>query len=433
MPPARGEPEPPSPGTPDVPHAPPARPGPGGRTPARRRRRRIVLAIAVVIAAAAVGVAVVVRAPDGGSDVWESEVARSAQHLVTDGQTVCGGDDGLLFCLDAATGEVRFTDRPADEVTPMSIVDGTVLVAEEPSDSAESVLAAFSLDGEEMWTTPLVEPPLDALPVIDGVVALRAASVASDATRTALTDHDLVGLDLATGEDRWRVATARNDVDVRVVGNVLSDGEHFLYSDQTMPMGPDGASAIVAIDPGTGAELWRSPWERGDRYGFPGIYDAAPVDGGSAVAVVGGLLGQQVQLTVLDVANGEVRWRAPLGPYVAAVAHLDGVTVAYYERELRGYDRDGEQLWAAPAPLTGELPNPTHVRYGDLAVERDVLYFSGSGSVHELDPASGASRPAVDGSALDWVVTDERLVVARPCCRDGWGPIEGLPLDRRNR
>jgi outer membrane protein assembly factor BamB len=338
---------------------------------------------------------------------WMIEAAGSSNELVADDRTACGtNQDDLLFCLEGATGDEIFSEQLVERPQAFSIVDRTLLVGDHTSNDGSSLLA-YSLDGERLWEAPLEQLTPTAPPVAGGVVAVLPD-----------IDAELVGLDLATGEERWQTSltSSTRDLDsVWLTGPVFTDGQSFYVT--TTPLGSAGTGSIVAIDARSGTERWRTDVDRLD---LP-PRAAAPFDDGTAIAFVVGALGQQRRIVVLDTATGQLRWEAPLTAAAATVAHIDDVMVALSGAELRGYSADGDELWTTDAPTgfddgaVNSAAAADQLLLGRLFVADGVIYFHSS-HVYTIDPSTGESRTVIDDRVGSVVATADHLVYADICC-----------------
>ncbi len=182
---------------------------------------------------------------------WERQLKkppRGAPAVVGDAVFVSTGFDGAtIHALDLATGESRWsTDEPENPVTGPAVADGMLYVGFTSGD----LVAYDASTGDERWRAAVglrseSAPPYPGLPVVrDGVVFITsngfdgAATEAYDAVTGARLwiapagdfsgsapapiegivvvgsdTGDLIGFDIATGAESWRVAVP-NAVDI---------------------------------------------------------------------------------------------------------------------------------------------------------------------------------------------------------------------------
>ncbi|HEY8545924.1 MAG TPA: PQQ-binding-like beta-propeller repeat protein [Acidimicrobiales bacterium] len=353
----------------------------------------------------------------GGRGNGWADARSNPQRMATDGEIVCAS--GLtvdFYCLDAATGddlwEVDFDESPSSSPT---IVDDMVLIGGHG-------LKAYTLDGEEVWSHAMKVsnhelPPLH-LPVVGDVVA---------AIDEAPIEHVLVGVDVATGEERWERfrRPGEGEPEISSFSDVLSDGERFYVTTETRPEYEPGEPApmgptltLVAIDPEDGEDVWQYEIAT-DSLGFPVATEVALLPDAGAAAFIVQSGGSSGRVVVLDTATGEERWEADLQEPDSSVVHVDGVTVVADGTALRGYDDDGAELWSS------SIPDDLGLGQGSLAV-REGRVFVSAYDVYEVDPATGEVTEIRAGvSADDVQIAGDLLLIA------GISGIEAVPLPPR--
>jgi outer membrane protein assembly factor BamB len=389
------------------------------------------------LAALGVVAAVVVRQTSGGEggrgaggQGWEAEQFGNSQMLAGDSERVCSvSADKLLFCLDPATGEELFSHQFYDSIVTSPVLAGErVLVASSRSGST-GALVAFAPDGSEQWTVPVDISSDRRMPVVGDVVAVVGDTPAGE----------LVAVDVETGAERWRAFGSADDgTRPHVVStNAFTDGSRFYvavaYEDPRSAAGVSGQ--IVAVDPGSGEELWRSPvlptitWSRG-------ITAGAPFTDGSSMAFLldAGLVGEdgrpldQREVVVLDTASGGLRWTVPVASVHAGLAHVDDRTVVVDGAEMHAYDAGGRAAWTAPAPAGDDAPGePEPV----TLVAEDGHLFAMGRDVFEVDAATGDHALVIDsGTTRDVVAAGDHVVVAGVFAVAAV-PLRDLPLGDR--
>lgn len=401
-----------------------------------------VAGLAVIGAVAAASLATQASGGENGSDGsvqgWEVAELGNSQRLASDSERACSvSADSLLFCLDPATGEQVFDHQfYVGMVTSPVLADDRVIVGSHGAGSP-GTLHAFSPSGDEVWTVAVDVTSDRRMAVVDGVMAVVSGET---------TDGELVGLDAETGVELWRLFTASEEdasAPHVVSGQVFGDGTRFYVvvaaADPTAPTGVAGR--VVALDPRSGEEAWRSEvlpavgWSRG-------ASSVAAFDDGSALAfaldgVVGGPEDEPTdgaadadpRVVVLDSATGEVLWDVPMAEGDRpGVAHVDGATVVSDGIDVRGYAVDGEQVWETAVPGRADAstqPGPVMLdREGDglFAVGRDV---------HQIDPATGQTGlVTASGTTTDVSVAGDHLVIAGVFAVTAV-PVSELPLEAR--
>ena len=421
-------------------HGPEPDRGPRRRAPGRDgdggpRRSRALVAVASLVALGVVAAVVVRQASRGesrgaGGQGWEAEQFGNSQMLAGDSERVCSvSADKLLFCLDPATGEELFSHQFYDSIVTSPVLAGeSVLVASSRSGSA-GALVAFSTDGAEQWTIPVDISSDRGMPVVGDVVAIVGDAPAGQ----------VVAVDVGTGDERWRAfGPAGDGTRPHVVStSAFTDGSRFYVAvaseDATSAAGASGQ--IVAVDPSSGEELWRSPvlptitWSRG-------ITAAAPFADGTSMAFLldAGMVGEdgkpldQREVVVLDTATGGLRWRVPVASVDAGLAHVDDRTVVVDGAEMHAYDADGRVAWTSPTPAGGDAPaEPEPV----TLVAEDGHLFAMGRDVFEIDAATGDHALVIDsGTTRDVVAAGDHVVVAGVFALAAV-PLGDLPLGDR--
>jgi outer membrane protein assembly factor BamB len=118
---------------------------------------------------------------------------------VADGSVYFSDIDGSLYAVDAQTGEQQWTKETGAAVqsTPVVVDDVLYIASEMAGENPTGALTAYdTADGAQLWTEP-TSTPLYATPVV-----VEDTMVVATQDTNAL----LIGLDLATGQERWRYA-----------------------------------------------------------------------------------------------------------------------------------------------------------------------------------------------------------------------------------
>jgi outer membrane protein assembly factor BamB len=339
--------------------------------------------------------------------------------LVTDGRAVCSTAERELFCLNATSGEQLFSQTLPGPATGPTWAGDMVVVAADGG-PGQGDLYGYTTGGELRWDAPIQVEGIE-----EDIAALRPELPAADGTVAVPTDDggftQLVGVDARSGRELWRAYGSGGSLDsseswTSMSGRMVSDGHRFYAMVLVHPSFDDIAAgqvpaeppvALVALDAGTGAELWRTE-PLGSLSDPTFVAGAALLSDESAVAVA--IDGEPARVLVLDVATGDPRWDLTLEGDRARVAHVDGVTIVTDRTAMRGYDDGGAELWDEAAP-GGEASSPSLPP--DLVVEGGELYALRLG-VFRVDPADGARQRLVrDASARDAVVAGDHLVVSR--------------------
>jgi outer membrane protein assembly factor BamB len=355
---------------------------------------------------------------------WVDPALADSNLLVTSGDTICSTREGVLFCLDAETGDQIFAEAlpnpgtlpngatlPPGATSP-ALVGETLVVADYPGPGGS--LYGYSLDGRRLWearvegASPLELPGLaltPGSPLVAGDVVVTVGTAAGG-------NQQLVAIDAATGQERWRGPA-------EPLVHVVVDGQR-VYSVVTNI--DTLAQSIIALDPASGAELWRMATD--PAWGqFVYLSDVMPLADGSIVGLL--MQGEPSRLVVVDAATGERRWELQLdttlelASQVALVASVDDVTVVADASRLSGHDSAGRELWSVAMPVSGIGRGLGGVR---LVVDQGRLFTVGT-DVFEIEPDDGSKQLVREVVfASDVAVAGDLLVIATA------GELEAVPL-----
>lgn len=255
-----------------------------------------------------------------------------------------------LYCLDAATGAVRWsrtvhtgTPRQARHVrgtyanaTPAT--DGRVIVASLGNEG----LFGFDMEGARLWRVDMTPPAADASldPASSPVIAGDVAIVQNDWARGSFA----AAYDLQTGSERWRVERSEGMAWSTPGVWPTSSGTQAIFNSSRW---------IRAHDAATGRELWRmnnavdQPWDR-----VP-----TPVPSGDLLLVGGGgpqgpLLalraGGQGELAAQPGEGSPIAWRVERGaPYLPTPLVYQGLVYAVADNGVMSVmrERDGSLVY----------------------------------------------------------------------------------------
>lgn len=296
-----------------------------------------------------------------GDALWEYEVDSSIHGTpaVADGIVYAGSLRGVLYALDAETGELLW-DRPVEDA---------------PGPEHQRVYGYYSpavADGTVYWAYQTRFGPASS-----GL---------------------LVALDPATGESRWEAPLA---------GSTMSDGTPAVH-DGRVYIGSQTADRVLAFDVATGARLWQSSAVLG------GWQDAAPMaaDGRVFIGSGNGVIARDAE-TGADLwtyrSTGPSQVPGNATPSVPAV-HEGSLYMGFPDGRVTALTADGGQvLWSTRLPgqpyRDGVLSSP--------AVSGDTLFVgSNNGTVYGLDRLTGqplweyeigtwvSSSPALSGNTM---------------------------------
>ncbi len=303
-------------------------------------------------------------APDADAIRWETDLpgtGHSSPVLWGDTLFLTASEDGkrALLAIDAATGDEKW--RRDHEFTPYNqhrfndYASSTACVDAERVylswTSPDGVQAlAYRHDGEPAWKVTLgkfsAQHGSAASPVLAGGHLLVASLGEAGGSF-------IVGLDPATGDEKWRLERESSDKGsycTPIVRELDGGGEEAIYTST--------AHGITSIDPATGAVRWEHPTDFSQRC------VAAPVVSGDIVFSSAGSGGGGKESCVVNIANGKPQdaWEAGRKglPYVPSGIAFKGLLFLLNDGGVMTCIRasDGEELWqerAVGAPYASPI------------------------------------------------------------------------------
>jgi outer membrane protein assembly factor BamB len=319
---------------------------------------------------------------------WKTNVSTTwlMPPLVADGILFTGSGDGVLYALNAETGEKMWSQGGFEAFESTGAAAEEVFVA---AGYSRVVKALNKKTGEELWSyrtdyaiqgAPLIvedrvyvatDHTVYALDLNSGQLRWKAVTGTEDAYMGGPAyDHGviyttggklLLALEAATGKEIWRVRKDENFLGLAVANGYVYVGNW----DQN----------LYAFDQSDGKEIWKFPARSG------GVFWSAPaVDDDTVYA---GNIDRF--LYALDAKTGELRWSFDThGDSVSEALVSDGVL--YVSDSSHAFPRGARHLYALDA-ATGEqiwvfetigtfLPAP------ELA--NDTIYLTSTGDVIAL-------------------------------------------------
>ena len=294
---------------------------------------------------------------------------------------------------DARTGRLRWTYRTGPNAFIRALGDGWVVVAADYGPLIGLDLAT----GKQRWRFELASPQAAEYGTVAGDTLFIGTSFPSEG---ALDSPVVYALDLATGRQRWRTVLDRG-TDLQWAAPVV-DGGQVLVADTLSHEGSAPTSHLHALDADTGRVRWKADLHA-DQQGF---FAEPPVVAGGLVYVATA----SRRLLALDADSGREVWLASGFPVVAGVR--DGLVIAVIDDRLAALDAaSGVRRWQVPISGGGEhWP----------VLDGDTVYVASVDNVSAVDAATGTTRwrvpvdPAVGppvrvGGRL-YVATNSRLL-----------------------
>ena len=220
--------------------------------------------------------------PAGGWDLWASSP------VIVGSAVLIGGGDGIVYCLDLATGRERWRAGTGGRVRATPAVHGNLVVV----GSWNGRIYGLNLTtGAERWVHRTIGDTLDSKKFgFDRRAVQGSAAIADGRVFVGSRDGAVYGLDEATGSRHWRVSHHGSWV----------IGSPAVYRGKVFAGSSDG-HFVQALDPLTGSELWHFPTGANVLASPLVLGDALVLATWRTDAPVGDLL-------VLDCNTGALRW-----------------------------------------------------------------------------------------------------------------------------
>lgn len=334
--------------------------------------RRAAIGAALAMSAAPFVVRMPAAAQRGGPE-WSVAMPAAPTHLgaLPDGGLLVACVDGSLICLEQATGATRWSLATGSGAALRPAVGrGFVAVSNEFTD----VHAVDSATGNVLWTNPVGQ-----------FREISAPAVAGDVVAVILfggAQNSLVGLDAATGEQRWLSVIGEGlgdpiGVDAtlyvsftgyepaypRILAFEPQEGRSIGSSPRSLVALAVGGDRILALEAETGdiaavdRYMFGTAWSHGMAGVVSGGWSGEPaLDGGTAlVGTTPGVSGRVASpLVAIDMASGEVRWEHPVEGGVDVGPVVDGGfawVASYRDPVLAAVDlATGKRAWTMARP-----------------------------------------------------------------------------------
>jgi len=335
----------------------------------------------------------------------QDRTLRAAGDLVV-ATTGYGGSSGRTRAYDARTGALRWTHRTGLNAFVTAVGEGMAVVAPQYGPLIGLELAT----GRERWRFPLTEGQGPESGTISGGTLFVGTSFPAEG---AVDPPVVYALELATGRERWR-AVLDPGTDLQWAAPV-ADGGQVLVADTLSHEGSASASHLHALDATTGQRRWAADLHAPTQ----GFFADPPVLSGRLAY----LPTASGQLLAVDTGSGREVWRDQGGfPVLAGVR--DGLVIALVGDRLVGFDAaGGARRWQTPVGR-GE---------GEqwAVLDGDAVLVASGGALVAVDVATGAARwrapvgpavgrPVAAGERV-YVATRDRLVaVDRTSGRELW-------------
>jgi outer membrane protein assembly factor BamB len=338
--------------------------------------------------------------PRQAAPLWTVEGAASGplapqdRTLRADGDLVIaatgfGSPGGRVQAFDAGTGKWRWAHRTGPDAFVTAVGGGWVVVAPQYGPLIGLDLAT----GEERWRFELAEGQGPESGTIAGDTLFVGTSFPSEG---AVDPPVVYALELASGRQRWQ-AVLDPGTDLQWAAPVVDRGQ-VLVADTLSHQGSAPTSHLHALDAGTGRRRWKADLHASEQ----GFFAEPPVVAGNLAYVAS----VSRMLLAVDTRSGREVWRDEGGfPLITGVRA--GLVIAVVGDRLVGFDAaTGARRWQTLVASGG----------GDqwAALDGDTVLVTAAGGVVAVDAATGAARwrAAVGGAAGRPVAVGERVYVA---------------------
>jgi eukaryotic-like serine/threonine-protein kinase len=243
---------------------------------------------------------------------WQTKVSSTwlMPPILADGILYTGSGDGVIYALDAQTGEAIWSTDGFSQLENSGAVAGDILVV---GGYDQRVRALDRHTGEVLWS-------------FDTASFVQASPLIVDEQVYIATDRVLYALDLASGELKWEAATG--DEGAYMGAPAYENG--IIYT--------TGGRVLLAVDSANGKELWRIRHEE--------PYTALAI--ANQMIYVGNFDGF---FYAYDQKTGDEKWKFHGGGIFWAGPAIQGNTV-YTGNDATVYTlnaQTGEQLWSFEA------------------------------------------------------------------------------------
>ncbi len=260
-----------------------------------------------------------------------------------------GSENGLVYALNAETGELSWSSSVKGEVIAPAAIDSGILTV----NTASGVLKAFNAsNGEEVWKVDLDVPPLS-------LRGISQPTIAGGGVIVGTASGELTVFLLETGQQGWSVDVGEATGSTELERVIDVDARALVYGDKVYAISSRGN--LVAIDIRNGREQWKRQYSS---------YRQLAVDGNTIY-----LTTTQGHVFAVDRLNGLEKWsnialtnRGVTGPAVVG----DHLVVGDFEGYLHFLDLDtGEFVARHNVDSSGIHATPTVVNGMVVSQARD--------------------------------------------------------------
>ncbi|MGZ8288801.1 MAG: outer membrane protein assembly factor BamB [Telluria sp.] len=306
---------------------------------------------------------------------WKLDIGKANDYLFTPavvGNTIVAASaEGSIARVESATGRQLWRVKSDVPLTAGVGTDGNMLVF----GGNKGAVLAYDMDGKAMWKYQASSEVISSPVVGQGVVVVRSI------------DNRIVGLDAATGTQKWTVQRISPPLTLRNAPGMVVVNKDVIIAQ------PGGK--LISLVLATGAPRWEvAVGEARGATELERVTDigGTPVVFGSEVCAAA----YQGRVACFEVANGAVRWNKELSSEVGVSVDQRFVFAVDDKGAVSAFDREsGSSAWKNDKLGFRRLSTP--VSYG-----RAVAVGDYQGYIHFLSREDGAflARAATDGSPV---------------------------------
>lgn len=288
---------------------------------------------------------------DSRRELWRVPVpfGVEASATVIRDRLFVGGNNGRMYSVDLATGQVVWTfDTKSELVAEPLLHDGILYFIS----GSQSLYALDASNGKQMW----IHNRQDT----SNVMTVRGGSkpaIAGGLIYAGFSDGTLVALNAATGTEQWEITLNRNTRFKDIDSSPVIDGDVIYinsYDDR-----------VYCVSKDKGDILWSAP--------FGGI--STPLISGEKLLVTS----SRGELAALEKSSGRELWKysSKHGILTDPLLHAGLVTAGESQGKLLFFSAENGRVIASFEPGRGVFSKPAS--YGD-----SLYFISGEGNVYGL-------------------------------------------------
>ena len=334
--------------------------------------------------------------PSAAVPAWRDLVGFPIGVSVAAGTVYAPNDNGTVYALSATTGRQRWAFQAHNEVmsTPLVVEAGgrrLVVVGAGNSDFSYSQAVRFGAPGAQVVRGTGISA-VDAVNALTGKLVWTFPTKGEDMPTPVAVGGRLifadggghvVALDPATGKQLWRTS----------IGSFVSMSS-LDVSGSTVVFGGTHPSRFYGIDAATGKELWAveppSVFSSSMGDGTPAVAGTTAVLQIETVSKMPGLAGSEE--LAIDTVNHRLLWSAALGTGKVPPRNKDASPIVvgssvYTASPVTG---DAYCIDLATGAVKWRTPVPGRVKAPPVLVGGRLLFPTASGTVVAVDAADGA-------------------------------------------